>query len=110
MPNGDVQKILLNCFAWFTKKFIRCIIVSRVSKNSNKAKVADGMSFSCELHQVHGALVAGTHLVMSIARVHAVDRFTVSGGDVDSMSTTNFAAGDDTKRGVDCGFWDFSLT
>lgn len=87
------------------KEIYTSIILSRVSNNSNKAKIADSMSLALVLHHVHCTFVASTHHVLSIARMHAVNTFAVSGSDVDTVTST-----DSTEWGVDCGVWDSSLT
>jgi len=63
------------------------------------------VSLSFVLHHVHCTFVAGTHLVLPVARVHAIDAFAGSGRDVESLRATNSA-----ERSVDCGIWDFILT
>jgi len=63
------------------------------------------VSLSFVLHHVHCTFVAGTHLVLPVARVHAIDGFAGSGSDVDSVRATKLA-----ERSVDCGIWDFICT
>jgi len=63
------------------------------------------VSLSFVLHHVHGTFVAGTHPVLPVARVHAIDSFAGSGGDVNGVRATKLA-----ERSVDSGIWDSIFT